>query len=116
MNGLRWWQWIPWITWLSWRVVCQVDAADLIPRHLPRRGVALAGPADHPTWVAFDCPCASGHRVMLNTDRHRRPYWRIVERKPLTVRPSVRYRGDTKCHFLITDGKVQWYNEAGYHT
>ena len=28
-----------------------------------------------PGWIVFDCPCVRGHRVMLNLDPERYPWW-----------------------------------------
>jgi hypothetical protein len=92
-----------------WRIVVQVEEADLIPDRLPRRGAALAGPRDAPKWLAFDCPCGTGHRLLINLDNRRRPAWRLVRTRPLTIRPSIDITQDgTRCHFIITDGKIRW--------
>lgn len=104
---------VRWLTRLlparRWRIVTQVDEADLVPARLPRRGAALAGPPGAPKWLALDCPCNSGHRLLANLDQHRRPAWRLVSASPLTVRPSldITHAGN-RCHFTITSGTVRW--------
>ena len=104
------WQWLP-IPGRRWRIVTRVDAGDEVPRRLPRSGAALVGPVSAPTWIAFDCPCGQGHRLMINTSPSRRPTWRIQSEKPLTIRPSI---DDTtperRCHFSIDKGRVRWAN------
>jgi hypothetical protein len=104
--------------WRSWRlpwagrklrVVEVVDAADEIPDRLPRNGAILVGSLNHPTWVAFECPCVDHHRVMLNLDVRRRPTWAMQSAKPLTLRPSIdESRGAKRCHYFVRNGKVEW--------
>lgn len=106
---ISWWQWLP--IW-RWRVVSTVESADEIPERLPRNAAILvAGSGEPPKWVAFDCPCRSGHRVMLNTDFRRAPSWQIDLRHTdrLTITPSVDYRGARRqCHYFVRNGRIQW--------
>src|SRR5437899_8006736 len=37
----------------------------------------------------FDCPCRTGHRIMLNADPSRPPYWTLNQVVRLTISPSV---------------------------
>src|ERR1700729_1097246 len=98
-------QWLPqWLSprlphWVSGRlpqwllrqpVHCAgfVEAADEIPEKLPRNAAVIVGTALRPKWIAFDCPCLSGHRIMLNLDHDRRPYWQISKVDgPLSLSP-----------------------------
>lgn len=106
--NVRWWHRLP-IPRRKWRIVARAEAADLVPDRLPRRGVALAGPAEHPNWAVFDCPCGRGHRVMINLDPTRRPVWRVLSDKPLSLRPSIDdLAGERRCHFWIRDGLTVW--------
>lgn len=106
MNKIRWWQWLP---VFSWRVVAVVDSADDIPARLPRNGAVLIGQVTKPKWVAFDCPCRTGHRILLNTDNARRPYWSVVPGRKLSVTPSIDYHGQHKrCHYFIRNGHIDW--------
>jgi len=95
--------------WSKWQIVVQVEAADEIPIRLPVRGAALVSQGGRPTWLAFDCPCGMGHRIMLNLDRSRRPTWRLISQRPLTVSPSIddEVRG-RRCHFFLQKGRVFW--------
>ncbi len=108
MSSIRWWEWLP-LPWRSWRVVGLVEAGDEVPDRLPTRGAVLVGTAARPTWIAFDCPCRAGHRLMVNLDPHRRPAWRIVSMKPLTIRPSIDdVSAERRCHFVVRGGRIVW--------
>lgn len=116
VGRIAWWQWLP-RPWSKWRIVTRVDAGDEVPDRLPTRGVALVGSADKPTWIAFDCPCERGHRLMVSLDQTRRPAWRITSTKPLTVRPSVDdITAERRCHFFISSGKIKWSSDQGAST
>jgi|ERR1700722_1599694 len=106
MNKISWWQWLP---IFGWRIVAFVEAADDIPARLPRNGVVLVGQTMKPKWVAFDCPCRTGHRILLNTDRARRPYWSVGKGRKLSLSPSVDFRNKYKrCHYFIHNGRIDW--------
>lgn len=60
-------------------------------------------------WLAFDCPCKEGHRVLLNLNPNVRPSWSVRARKPLTVSPSIdELRGGKRCHYFIRGGHIDW--------
>lgn len=102
---LRWWQRLP---HRKWRLVLAVNEADEVPERLPRHSAVLVGPADREKWIAFDCPCRQGHRVMLNLDRSRLPVWVVASRRPLTVSPSIDDYTKGRCHFVLRQGKIKW--------
>src|ERR1700722_863439 len=103
---IPWWQKLP---IFGWRVVGSVDAADEIPPLLPRNGAILVGTLRQPKWIVFDCPCRTGHRIMLNTDRARSPCWKVTTKGSLTISPSVDYdSGDRNCHYFIRKGRTVW--------
>lgn len=109
---ISWWQWLP---FQPWRVVGAVEAADEIPERLPRNAAALVGSEVLPKWIAFDCPCRTGHRIMLNTDPGRRPAWKCVgvSGDRLSIAPSVDYAdGRRRCHYFVRDGKIQWAKDT----
>jgi hypothetical protein len=92
-----------------WEVSGTAEAGDLVPAIIPRHTAVLIGTARHPQWLAFDCACGTGHRIMLNLERTRRPSWELMSSRPLTVRPSVDYRGpDRRCHYVIVKGRIRW--------
>lgn len=103
------WQWLP---IFGWRIVGVVESADDIPQKLPRNGAVLVGSHTRPKWVVFDCPCKSGHRIMLNTDKARLPYWSIPVKDPLTITPSIdSFYSKRRCHYFIQNGRIQWVYE-----
>ena len=109
MNRLvAWWQSLP-FPWRAWRVVAHVSAGDEVPSQIPGKGVVLVGALGRTTWAAFDCPCRKGHRLMVNLDRSRHPFWSIDSVKPLTIRPSIdNISPERRCHFFVHGGKINW--------
>jgi hypothetical protein len=104
---IRWWQWLP---FQAWRTIGTVSSASEIPASLPRKAAVLVGGEEHVKWIAFDCACGTGHRIMLNTDPARRPYWSIQAKgRSLTIYPSIDYKGgDKRCHYFISAGQTMW--------
>lgn len=112
MRKIPWWQWLPF--W-SWRIVETVESADEVSMRLPRNGVSLVGSAAIPKWIVFDCPCRKGHRIMINADSKRKPFWRYDtdRRDRLTISPSVDYSDPHKrCHYFVRAGKIIWARDA----
>jgi hypothetical protein len=111
LAGVRWWHWLPW-PWRRWRVVGLVEAGDEVPELLPPRAAVLVGDATYLKWIAFDCPCGNGHRLMVNLDRSRRPAWRVESPRPLSIRPSVDdVTSQRRCHFFIREGRIAWAHD-----
>ena len=109
MNALKQWWWALSSRWRRWRVIGRVSGADELPERLPPKGVVLVGSAEDATWAAFDCPCKTGHRLLVNLDSSRYPFWRIDSLKPLSIRPSIdSITPERRCHFFIRGGRVQW--------
>jgi hypothetical protein len=62
--------------------------------------------------VDFECPCGCGHRVYLMIDpgHTSRPSWDLdVDGERPTISPSVEEADGCKSHYLIRDGRVQWF-------
>ena len=97
------------VPWRKWRHIQVVNAADAIPERLPRKGVVAVGIVNCPTWLAFDCPCAERHRVMLNLDPSRKPYWSAQTISSLTISPSIdENRRKARCHYFVRKGRIEW--------
>lgn len=86
-----------------------MEAADEVPERLPPNSAVLVGSLNHPKWLVFDCPCNSGHRIMLTLDPSHWPYWKIKNIEKLTISPSIDFRSPARrCHYFIWRGKVEW--------
>jgi hypothetical protein len=109
---IRWWHWLP----IFRRVRCigAVESADEIPDRLPRAAAVLVSSAGRHKWIAFDCPCGVGHRILLNLDQSRSPAWIISAQSGLlSISPSVDYYDRMKrCHYFVRAGKVNWVGDS----
>ena len=106
MNPIRWWHWLPRFRFF---IAGNVEQADEVPEHLPAKAAILVGTMQQPKWLAFDCPCRTGHRILIALDRAHRPHWQVKGLKPLTVVPSIDYlTPQMRCHYFIRDGRVLW--------
>ena len=110
MDKLRRWYERLRLPWRRWRVTQLVESAVDVPEHLPYRGAAMVVfGRNRPGWLVFDCPCRRPHRVMLNLDRERHPWWQTLDLDPLTIQPSVDDVSDSsRCHYFIRSGRVVW--------
>jgi len=103
--------WRSWLPFRRWHVAAIVTSADEVPAALPRNGAVLVFDAGLEKWVVFDCPCGRGHRIMLNTDRRRRPAWKVDLRSldRLTIAPSIdAHTNGRRCHYFVRRGRVIW--------
>jgi hypothetical protein len=102
----------PWSSWLPrrrFRVIGVVDAADLIPDRLPRKGMVVVENRNGPTWVAFDCPCSRRHRLLLPLTKGQRRHWRLDSNRYASLHPSVdSHENGRRCHFWLKHGRIQW--------
>lgn len=96
-----------------WHVARWVGAADQIPANVPALAAVVVGTDADPKWLAFECPCETGHQIMLNLDRRRSPFWTVTKTRRLTIRPSVdSRRPERRCHYFVTKGKVDWVSDT----
>jgi len=103
--------WISWLPFPRWRVVRIASSADEIPETLPRNGAVLVCDGGPPKWIAFECPCRTGHRIMLNTDQRRYPAWRVdlTSLDRLTIAPSISANSTKRyCHYFVRNGRIVW--------
>lgn len=92
-----------------------VSEADEIPGTLRTYEAALVVSEGISKWLAFDCPCGTGHRVVLNLDAARWPRWTLFADNPLTVSPSVDMdTRERRCHYILYHGHVNWVPSFGY--
>jgi Family of unknown function (DUF6527) len=96
-----------------WKVSATVAEADLVPDRIGADSAVLVGTKALPKWLVFDCPCNSGHRIMLNLSKTRRPFWRIIHGQYLTVKPSIDFEENgRRCHYLIRNGHIIWVGDG----
>lgn len=92
----------------TFRRVRRYDTLPDVPDVLQSGTVAIVGAPRHPKWVAFDCPCARRHRIVLPvagpTSR-----WAVTTRwRRPTIQPSVDSDDGERCHHLVNRGRVRW--------
>ena len=105
---ITWWRSLP-FPWRPWRIVERVSAGDEVPDQIPNKGAVLVGPDGAATWLAFDCPCQTGHRLMVNLNSSRPPFWRVESSNPLSLRPSIHsITPNLSCHFVLNSGRIRW--------
>lgn len=96
-----------------WRIESTVPQADEVPDVLAPKTAVLVGTTRKPKWLAFDCPCSTGHRIMLNLDASRWPCWRVRRKSPLSVNPSIDDANQgRRCHFFFEKGETLWARES----
>ena len=98
-----------------WTIKMTVPNIDDVPARIPKRRAYLVAVSKLEKWLVFDCPCNSGHQIMLNLDPSRLPCWKLLTLRDqrITVSPSVDYGGtDRRCHFLLQRGRVIWIKDA----
>lgn len=99
-----------------WRVQATVSDMDQVPPRIRTRHAFLVATEARRKWLVFECPCGEGHRILLNLDRSRRPFWtlRVARDGRFTLRPSVDHRDDRRsCHYFVSNGTVEWVSPNG---
>ena len=83
-----------------------------VPDVLKQGEVVLVGEdPTQPQWLAFDCPCRRGHRLLINLSQSRRPRWTLHhdDRERVSLHPSVDSFSEVgRCHFWLRRGRVAW--------
>ncbi len=80
------------------------------PLSIPRHALVLVGTTERLKWAMFECPCGTGHKIMINLAASRNPYWRVsVDDGHPSVAPSVDFHdAHGRCHFWLRNGKVEF--------
>jgi hypothetical protein len=83
--------------------------ADL-PTSIPRHELAIVGDPNRPKWLALECPCGEGHRLVINLGSNGAARCRVDDRDGgPDVHPSIDYQGaERRCHFWLSAGRVHW--------
>lgn len=98
--------------WRRWTVTARYADLDDVPDRLGSRDIALITAPERTKWIIFDCPCRRGHRIMLNADRSRKPFWTLHASEPATINPSIDFRGGRRCHYSIRNGRTIWAGDS----
>lgn len=90
------------------------DRQAELPESISRRTLAVVGSLERPKWAALECPCGTGHRLIVNLSPNHRPAWEITNGAGgLSMSPSIDYDdGDRHCHFWLRRGRVHWCSDA----
>jgi hypothetical protein len=113
MAKLRLFGWLRSLTQRRWRIVATVAHADEVPALIAHNGAVLVGTRRRAKWLAFDCPCRSGHRILLPLDSRCAPHWRLSRAGGLTLRPSIDAKGSVgQCHFFLRRGRIIWIDRS----
>ena len=94
-----------------WRLENSVSDVDDVPSHIRARRAFLVATVRRNKWLVFDCPCRTGHRVILNLDESRDPFWtlRLTRTQRISLSPSIDYKGSRRsCHYFLSNGRVVW--------
>lgn len=104
---------IEWASFRRWHVVGTYDDLDDVPNVLESRGIAIVAAPRFVKWIIFDCPCRSGHRIMVNADPSRKPAWDLRVKAPATIWPSVDFANhERRCHYSIINGRTHWAKDS----
>jgi len=98
------------------RTVPRIDTIEYYERQseapisIPRQTLAIIGKGEHLKWAMFECPCGTGHKIMINLAASRSPHWRLASDKGIpSLLPSIDYQDDHgRCHFWLRAGRVEF--------
>lgn len=106
MRHPRWWVPAPFRPVM---VAGSVTSVSHLSERLPRRAAVLVLDGERMKWVAFDCPCNMGHRILVPLDSRVRPHWTVRNVHPFTLYPSIDAETDgRRCHYVIARGRIVW--------
>lgn len=96
------------------RLTCDsvVNSVLDVPDQLTAHTAVLVQPQRMPPqWLAFDCPCPQGHRLLVNLSFTRSPAWTLTlgQHGEVSLAPSVDSHSPAgRCHFWLQDGRIVW--------
>lgn len=89
------------------QAIAVTSRADLPETLHPRRIYLLGGTTLK--WALLDCPCGRGHVIELNLANPTRTRWKVSTRSSgPSLHPSIDYQGETRCHYWLRDGRIDW--------
>lgn len=83
-----------------------------LPEVPPANTLAVAGTRERPKWILMDCPCGHGHTNLLPAGRSPGSTWLLSAASAgPSLSPSIDRRAETRCHYWLRDGRVEWAHE-----
>jgi len=105
---IDWWRRRRWSSPRLWKVEHFASNSG-VPESIARRTLVVVG--DPPVWAMFECPCGSGHRIMVRLKPHDQVTMWTLSGGPEapTLWPSVdSVLPERRCHFWLRGGRVRW--------
>lgn len=104
---------LEWASCRRWNVVGKYGDIDDIPAVLKSREIVVVATPQFVKWIIFDCPCRTGHRIMVNADPTRRPAWQLRATTRATIWPSIDFEdAERRCHYWIVGGRTRWTRDS----
>lgn len=94
--------------------VVRYERQHQVPDSIPRHTVAVVGSEEVPKWAIFECPCGTGHRIMVSLVSSHTRHWRLktASERP-SLYPSVNFHdAQGRCHFWLRDGRVDFTRDS----
>ena len=93
-----------------WRAAYRSRHVTDLPEKLKPRLVYIVGEDGHDWSAAMLCPGGCGKVLEMNLLADAHPNWSVAEQSNgrVTLRPSVWLKTGCGCHFILSNGLVQW--------
>jgi hypothetical protein len=90
------------------------ESQQEVPCSIPRDTVVVVGTERTPKWAIFECPCGTGHRIMVTLLDNQARHWRLeTSTDRLSLYPSVNFHdAQGRCHFWLQDGHVDFTRDS----
>ncbi len=80
-----------------------------IPEKVAQNKILIIGEPENYWLVILKCPCGCKNIIHLNLLKEARPCWTfLVNKKKISLKPSIWRKTGCKSHFFIKNGKVKW--------
>jgi hypothetical protein len=80
-----------------------------IPDKIEDNIIYIVQEGSEPETLVFNCPCGCEQSVYLNMLQDARPFWTYkVEKRKISIFPSVVRKGGCRSHYCIRKGRVIW--------
>lgn len=82
---------------------------DDIPNKIDDNIIYIVQEGAEAETLVFNCPCGCHQPVYLNLLRDTNPFWTyVIEKRKISIFPSVVRKKGCRSHYCITNGKVTW--------